>query len=161
MIVLMVLVTSIYLSIHGSHDFLFIETDHGKLFQVVYEKEIKHDREIESHVWSYRPRITLEHLTQSLQREKETIKDLSVLKEFLEKVSYDSISFLPVCWANVSVYMADQLKCIYFLSSSQMYMFRVSYESAPFIESTALLGITKKYNRSCTFLWLYFCSVHI
>ena len=43
--------------------------------------------EIEAHIWSYRPRISLKHLVQSMQREKTATKDLSALKEFLEKVT--------------------------------------------------------------------------
>lgn len=62
-------------------------TDHGRLFQVVYETDSRHKTEIEPHMWTYRPRINLKHLMLSVQREKDLDKDISVLKEFLQKVT--------------------------------------------------------------------------
>ena len=69
------------------HCFCCSLLDHGKLFQVVYEKDTIQRGEIEAHIWSYRPRISLKHLVQSMQREKTATEDLSALKEFLKEVT--------------------------------------------------------------------------
>ena len=59
-------------------------TDHGPLFYIVHEcmGEVVQDS-LEPHLWGYRPRITLEHLTRHIQQQKE---DFPILIEFLEKV---------------------------------------------------------------------------
>lgn len=61
-------------------------TDHGKLFKVVYETDVGPSGEIHPHIWTYRPRISLEHLKQTLETMKDT-KHL-LLKEFLKMVKY-------------------------------------------------------------------------
>jgi hypothetical protein len=40
--------------------------DHPPLLDYVYERNI-HDPDIHTHLWKYRPAITLEHLTQQLE----------------------------------------------------------------------------------------------
>ena len=82
-------------------------TDHGKLFQIVYEKETKQREEMEAHIWSYRPRITLKHLSLSLLREKDASSDISVLKEFLKKVCKWHYSSMTV----VCLYYSMKVLC--------------------------------------------------
>ena len=66
-----------------SIDFYFsIEQDF--LYYTVYEKVAISPNTILPHLWSYRPRITLDHLYQILQTEK---KDFPILHELLKEVS--------------------------------------------------------------------------
>ena len=61
--------------------------DHDQLFYLVYEK-VKYDEEsLEPHLWTYRSRITLEHLRQTLQEKKMRDKH-PILHEFLQAVRY-------------------------------------------------------------------------
>ena len=60
--------------------------DHDRLFFLVYEK-VKYTKDnLEPHLWTYRSRITLEHLRQSLYDKKLT-KMYPILHEFLQAVS--------------------------------------------------------------------------
>ena len=65
---------------------------------MVYEKGTKHRREMEAHIWSYRPRISLKHLVQSMQREKTATKDISALKFFLEQVMIFASNTYSIQW---------------------------------------------------------------
>ncbi len=59
--------------------------DHDQLFYLVYEKVQVNEDSMEPHLWSYRPRISLEHLGQTIQ-EKKLIK-CPILHEFLQKAN--------------------------------------------------------------------------
>ena len=60
--------------------------DHDPLFYLVYERmgEVV-EGSLEPHLWGYRPRITLEHLTRYMQQQK---KKFPILKEFLKRVRH-------------------------------------------------------------------------
>ena len=61
--------------------------EHDQLFYLVYERmELMNESSIQPHLWTYRSRITLEHLAQTLQ-EKKMKKDYPILHEFLQAVS--------------------------------------------------------------------------
>ena len=60
--------------------------DHDKLFYLVYEKMKCAEGSLEPHLWTYRSRITLEHLQQTLQ-EKRMKEKYPILHEFLQAVS--------------------------------------------------------------------------
>ena len=65
---------------------ILLNTDHDQLFFLAYEK-IKHvDDSLEPHMWTYRTRITLEHLRQSIHDKKLT-QTYPILHEFLQAVS--------------------------------------------------------------------------
>ena len=72
--------------------FLCKWVDHGQLFHLVYEKVKYKEESLEPHLWTYRSRITLDHLRQTLQEEKMR-QDYPILSEFLEAVCY-SITLL-------------------------------------------------------------------
>ena len=60
--------------------------DHDQLFFLVYEK-VKYTKDnLEPHLWTYRSRITLEHLRQSFH-DKKLMKTYPILYEFLQAVS--------------------------------------------------------------------------
>ena len=61
--------------------------DHDYLFYVVYEKVKYAEDTLEPHLWTYRSRVTLEHLRQSVQGQK--MKDkYPILSEFLQAVRF-------------------------------------------------------------------------
>ena len=61
--------------------------DHDQLFYLAYEK-VKYAKEsLEPHLWTYRSRITLEHLRQSLH-DKKMKQKYPILHEFLQAVSH-------------------------------------------------------------------------
>ena len=53
----------------------------------MYEKVKYKEESLEPHLWTYRSRITLEHLRQTLQEEKMR-QDYPILSEFLQAVCY-------------------------------------------------------------------------
>ncbi len=59
--------------------------DHDRLFLAVYEHVKVVDSGIEPHLWTYRSRITLEHLALTLERKNFTKKH-PILHEFLQQV---------------------------------------------------------------------------
>lgn len=59
--------------------------DHDQLFYLVYEKVAYKEESLEPHLWTYRSRITLEHLRQTLQEERMKEK-YPILSEFLQAV---------------------------------------------------------------------------
>lgn len=63
-------------------------TDHDQLFYLVYEKVKVSEGNMEPHLWSYRQRISLEHLGQTLLEKKLKVK-YPILYEFLQKVSLE------------------------------------------------------------------------
>ena len=66
-------------------------SEHDRLFFLVYERvELMNQSSIQPHLWTYRSRITLEHLAQTLQ-EKKMKERHPILYEFLQAVS-DSVS---------------------------------------------------------------------
>ena len=56
-----------------------------KLLSLAYEKDQVSEGNIQPHFWSYRQRITLEHLGQTLSESSLKVK-YPILHEFLEKV---------------------------------------------------------------------------
>ena len=69
--------------------FLCNVLDHKKLYEMIYEKK-NYDAttKIDPHLWIYRPIITIDHVAQSLQQQKDLTNtmDLKVLEEFLKNV---------------------------------------------------------------------------
>jgi hypothetical protein len=65
---------------------LLCNSDHDQLFFLVYEKVKYTQDNLEPHLWTYRSRITLEHLRQSLH-DKKLMKSYPILYEFLQAVS--------------------------------------------------------------------------
>ena len=63
---------------------VFLQTDHDHLFYIIHEKVSVPPKAILPHLWTYRSRITLEHLFQTLQTKKGTCP---ILHEFLQQVS--------------------------------------------------------------------------
>lgn len=61
------------------------QVDHGQLFYLVYEKAKYKEESLEPHLWTYRSRIILEHLRQTLQ-EKKMKEKYPILYEFLQAV---------------------------------------------------------------------------
>ena len=59
-------------------------TDQDRLFYVIYEKVSVAPEAFLPHLWTYRSRITLEHLYQILQTQKDTYP---ILYEFLQQVN--------------------------------------------------------------------------
>ena len=57
--------------------------EHDPLFYLVYERMAVVMGSLEPHLWSYRPHITLEHLTRYMQQQK---MKFPILKEFLKQV---------------------------------------------------------------------------
>lgn len=69
--------------------------DHDQLFYLVYEKVKVSEVNMEPHLWSYRQRISLEHLGQTLLEKKLKVK-YPILHEFLQKVKSVLIIMFPV-----------------------------------------------------------------
>ena len=66
-------------------------SEHDRLFFLVYERvEQINQASIQPHLWTYRSRITLEHLAQTLQ-EKRMKERHPILYEFLQAVSDNNI----------------------------------------------------------------------
>ena len=65
---------------------LLYNADHDQLFFLVYEKVKYTEESLEPHLWTYRSRITLEHLRQSLH-DKKLKETYPILHEFLQAVS--------------------------------------------------------------------------
>ena len=64
--------------------------EHDQLFFLVYEQmELVNKSSIQPHLWTYRSRISLEHLAQTLQEKKMKEKH-PILYEFLQAVSCNS-----------------------------------------------------------------------
>ena len=69
----------------GSFSFIcFVER--GPLFDLAYERVEVRETEIEPHLWSYRQRVSLEHLSQTLQQKKFKEK-YPILHSFLQVVN--------------------------------------------------------------------------
>lgn len=64
-----------------------------QLFYLVYEKVKCKDEDIGPHLWTYRSRITIEHLQQTMQEKKMRTKH-PILNEFLQAVCFT----LPTLW---------------------------------------------------------------
>ena len=64
----------------------YFTSEHDQLFYLVYEKVKVNKDNMEPHLWSYRQRISLEHLRQTLQ-EKKLKEKCHILHEFLQVVS--------------------------------------------------------------------------
>lgn len=62
-------------------------TEHDQLFYLVHEKVKVQEQNIEPHLWSYRQRISLEHLGQTIQG-KNLKEKFPILHEFLQKVVF-------------------------------------------------------------------------
>ena len=76
---------------------LFFSTDRDRLFYTVYEKSSLPSSSLLPHLWTYRSRINLEHLFQTLQAQK--MKDTCpILHEFLKEVS-DPVHFVQYAWS--------------------------------------------------------------
>ena len=67
-------------NIYYANVLLYTESD--ELFQIVYEEDVKHKSDVEMHLWTYRPRITIDHMFHAVQQDKSQ----PLLLEFLEKV---------------------------------------------------------------------------
>lgn len=78
---------------------ILLDIDHDQLFYLVYEKVKYAEDSLEPHLWTYRSRVTLEHLRQTIQ-EKETKDKHPVLYEFLQTVC--SVTF---CYGRIAVVM--------------------------------------------------------
>ena len=73
-------------------------SEHDRLFFLVYEHvEVMNQSSIQPHLWTYRSRITLEHLAQTLQ-EKRMKERHPILYEFLQVVSDDNNFIIMVEW---------------------------------------------------------------
>ena len=59
--------------------------DYRALLQIVYETDHIASNSIMSHLWIYRPLITIDHVSLSLEKNTESA-DLSVLRKFLRQV---------------------------------------------------------------------------
>jgi hypothetical protein len=57
--------------------------EHDPLYYLVYERTPMVKDSLEPHLWGYRPRITLEHLTRYMQQQE---KKFPILEEFLTNV---------------------------------------------------------------------------
>lgn len=62
-------------------------TEHDQLFYLMYEKVKVSEDNMEPHLWSYRQRISLEHLGQTLQ-EKKLKEKYPILHAFLQVVCW-------------------------------------------------------------------------
>ena len=59
---------------------------HDELFHLIFEKVDVDEGDLKHHLWTYRPKITLEHVRQTLQEKKLTEKH-PILFEFLQAVN--------------------------------------------------------------------------
>lgn len=66
----------------------FPVADHDQLFNLVYERVRVTDGNLEPHLWSYRQRISIEHLGQTLLEKKLGAKH-PILYEFLQRVCFN------------------------------------------------------------------------
>ena len=66
---------------------LIVITEHDQLYYLVYEQAKVKENDIRPHLWSYRQRISLEHLGQTLQ-EKKLREKYPILHEFLQMVCF-------------------------------------------------------------------------
>ena len=64
---------------------LFCCTEHDQLFYLVYEHVSVKRGSLEPHLWTYRQRISVEHIRQTLQ-EKKLREKYPILHEFLQMV---------------------------------------------------------------------------
>jgi len=62
-------------------------TGSNKLFHIVYEKGKVKKNALEPHLWSYHPKISLEHLGQTLLG-RDLTRKCPILYEFLQVVSH-------------------------------------------------------------------------
>ena len=87
-------------------------TEHDPLYYLVYERTPVAKGSLEPHLWGYRPRITLEHLTRYMQQQK---KKFPILEEFLKSVCSSTLCWFLVC------YTCDhnRRQCCRLLSTSQ------------------------------------------
>ena len=74
----------------------YLCTDRDRLFYIVYEKSSIPSSSLLPHLWTYRSRITPEHLFQTLQAQK--MKDsCPILHEFLKEVSETVLCWPLLC----------------------------------------------------------------
>ena len=86
-----------YVALHDqlSLFILCFTVDHDQLFYLVYERVKVSDDNLEPHLWTYRSRITLEHLRQTLQ-EKSIRAEFPILHAFLQAEPYlRATQYLP------------------------------------------------------------------
>jgi hypothetical protein len=70
------------------------DRDYRAILQMIYERSTN-SSSITPHLWIYRPQITIDHVTMSLQNTT-VHADLKVLKEFLQKVNLlSALQYLP------------------------------------------------------------------
>ena len=60
----------------------FLCPENDELFQIVYEDTLKHQSDVEMHLWTYRPRITVDHMIHAVQQNK----SWPLLLQFLKMV---------------------------------------------------------------------------
>ena len=65
---------------------VYVGAGQDKLFSIVYEKNKHKKTNLEPHLWSYRQRVSLEHLGQTLQ-DAQLKEKCPILHDFLEAVS--------------------------------------------------------------------------
>lgn len=75
--------------------FLFLYPESDELFQIVYEEDVKHKSDVQMHLWTYRPRITIDHMIHAAQQDKSR----PLLLRFLEMVMW--IINIPFCVLSV------------------------------------------------------------
>ena len=66
-----------------------------RLLQIIYEKNKVNKINLEPHLWSYRQRVSLEHLGVTIQ-DKRLKEKYPVLHEFLSVVSFYAYQILPL-----------------------------------------------------------------
>ena len=76
--------SNIFLLLHNA---VTITVDHDDLLYLVYERVRVSEDSLAPHLWTYRARITLEHLSQTLQQQSNTAK-YPILLEFLKEVPH-------------------------------------------------------------------------
>ena len=66
--------------------------EHDQLFYLAYERVKVDEGRLEPHLWSFRSRITVDHLRSSLMQQKKV--SVKILDAFLQDVSSNSNNFV-------------------------------------------------------------------
>ena len=88
--------------VNGENNSFYFLSDRDRLFYTVYEKKAVTNQGIAPSLWTYRSRITLEHLTHMLVKNKNCTMLQGFLKEVREYMQfsfYNQDSFLCVIGA--------------------------------------------------------------
>ena len=98
--------------------------DHRALLQMVYETVPITSNSIMPHLWIYRPLITIDHVSLSLEKDTESA-DLRILRQFLKQVDM-TINCLLI-FDTLKVKLLEALACLPDIIRLQQFLYEMCH----------------------------------